>query len=57
MIEYSVVIPVYNEEENVRPLVERVSKVMKGLGEPFEIVLVDDGSKDQTGDRLRALVG
>lgn len=56
MIEYSVVIPVFNEEENVRPLVERVTKVMEGIGEPFELVLVDDGSRDRTGERLRQLV-
>ncbi|HEU4412018.1 MAG TPA: glycosyltransferase family 2 protein [Polyangiaceae bacterium] len=54
--EYSVVVPVFNEEKNVRPLVDRVSAEMRRLGEPFEIVFVDDGSRDATGPILRAAV-
>ena len=53
---YSVVVPVFNEEDNLRPLVERVTKVMTEIGEPFEIVFVDDGSRDETPIRLRFLV-
>jgi polyisoprenyl-phosphate glycosyltransferase len=53
---YSVVIPVFNEEGNVRALVERVGAVMRGIGEPFEIVFVDDGSRDATPALLRAAV-
>lgn len=52
-IEYSVVVPVFNEETNIEPLVERVSAVMKAVGEPFEIVFVDDGSGDATPRLLR----
>jgi glycosyltransferase involved in cell wall biosynthesis len=52
---YSAVIPVFNEEGNVRPLVERVSKVLDAVGKPYEIVFVDDGSKDLTPTLLRAL--
>ncbi len=52
---YSVVVPVYNEEGNLRPLVERVSRVLDGVGKPYEILFVDDGSRDLTPEMLRAL--
>jgi glycosyltransferase involved in cell wall biosynthesis len=55
-LEYSVVVPVYNEERNVRPLIDRVSAVLRQVGEPFEILFVDDGSRDATGPVLRAAV-
>ena len=42
----SLVIPVYNEEENITALMERLLPVMKGMGRPFEVVLIDDGSVD-----------
>jgi len=48
----SVVAPVFNEEGNVGLLVERISEVLKTLGSNWEIVLVDDGSKDQTWSRI-----
>ena len=54
-IEHSVVIPVLNEEGNVRALVERLVPVLEAAGAPFEIVFVDDGSRDQTPTLLRAL--
>jgi polyisoprenyl-phosphate glycosyltransferase len=50
---YSIVVPVYNEEGNVEALVSRVVPVMEQLGEPFEILFVDDGSKDRTPKLLR----
>ncbi|HEU4537158.1 MAG TPA: glycosyltransferase family 2 protein, partial [Polyangiaceae bacterium] len=55
-LEYSVVVPVFNEEKNVRPLVERVAAAMRKVGDPFEIVFVDDGSRDATPALLRAAV-
>lgn len=54
-VEHSVVIPVYNEEGNVRELAERLSAVLERTGKPFEIVFVDDGSRDQTSVLVRAL--
>jgi len=52
----SVVVPVYNEEENVTPLVEGVVQALRPLGRPFEVVVVDDGSRDGTRGILRGLV-
>jgi polyisoprenyl-phosphate glycosyltransferase len=54
-IAYSVVIPVYNEEGNVEALASRVTGAMEKLGEPFELLLVDDGSRDRTPELLRRI--
>ena len=51
----SVVIPLYNEEENVVPLVRELAAVLDGLGKSAEIVIVDDGSTDRSFSRLVAL--
>jgi len=42
----SIIIPVYNEEKNIEPLLARLYPVMASLGKPFEIIFTDDGSKD-----------
>ncbi len=42
----SVVVPVFNEEQTLQKLMERLRPVMKMLGTPYEIILVDDGSTD-----------
>ena len=47
-MDLSVVIPVYNEEESVNFLYEAVTKALLYLNRPYEILLVDDGSKDDT---------
>jgi glycosyltransferase involved in cell wall biosynthesis len=44
----SLVIPAYNEEENVNVLLERVSASLAQTGRPFEVLIVDDGSTDST---------
>jgi glycosyltransferase involved in cell wall biosynthesis len=49
----SVVAPLYNESQNVRPLVEWILEALKTYPHPFEIVLVDDGSRDDTWDQVR----
>jgi glycosyltransferase involved in cell wall biosynthesis len=45
-IHYSIVIPVYNEAEVLPALYGRLTGVMEGLGEPYEIIFVNDGSRD-----------
>ena len=52
---YSIVVPLHNEEENVTDLYDRLKAVMEAHGENFEIVLVDDGSSDQTFAMLREI--
>ncbi len=44
----SIVIPFYNEEDNVRPLHEQIVQALDGLGKPYEVIAVDDGSTDRT---------
>jgi len=53
MPELSVVIPVYNEEENLPPLWEELRGVLDGLGLAFEAVFVDDGSRDRSAEIIR----
>jgi len=45
---YSVVIPAYNEQEVINETYNRITNVMTGMGEPYELIFVNDGSKDQT---------
>src|SRR5437773_7453896 len=47
-VRYSVVIPLFNEQDNVRPLYSRVIQAMREVSDNYEIVFVDDGSRDQT---------
>ena len=52
---YSIVIPVYNEETSIPELYRRLSAMMERLGEPVELILVNDGSRDRTLWLLRDL--
>ena len=54
-VEITALIPVYNEEENMKPLLEKLTADLAALGKPYEILVVDDGSSDATLDRLREL--
>jgi len=47
-IRYSIVVPFYNEQENIPPLYVKLTEVMDAIGERYELVFVDDGSKDKT---------
>jgi len=52
----SIVVPAYNEEGNLRPLMAEIAPVMDALGAPYEVILVDDGSTDGTRAEIRDLV-
>ncbi|MEW6660524.1 MAG: glycosyltransferase [Thermodesulfobacteriota bacterium] len=51
----SVVIPVYNEDENLEELGERLVRTLGGMNRPYEIIFVDDGSSDRSWDLLSQL--
>jgi dolichol-phosphate mannosyltransferase len=53
MLDLSVVLPVYNEEENLPILWPELRGVLDGLGLTYEVVFVDDGSRDRSADILR----
>ena len=44
----SIVVPVYNEEENIRPLFEKIQAVCETIGDTYEVLFIDDGSRDGT---------
>jgi len=52
----SVVIPVFNEEDNLAALIGRLQPVLRSLGRPYEIVMIDDGSRDGSLAILKDLV-
>lgn len=51
----SIVIPLYNEEENIKELYRRVSDALRALGKSYEIVFVNDGSRDRTAELANEL--
>ena len=51
----SVVVPVYNEEQSLRPLYDALTGALDRLGQSYEIVFVDDGSRDGSFATLKAL--
>ena len=54
-VRYSIVAPCYNEEGNLLELHRRVTEIMDQTGEPWELVLVNDGSRDSTPEMMREL--
>ena len=54
-MDYSVVIPLYNERDSLGPLHEELSRVMQSLGRTYELIFVDDGSTDGSIDALRQI--
>jgi polyisoprenyl-phosphate glycosyltransferase len=54
-IALSVVIPAYNEGQNVVPLYQELAAVLKGSGMSYEIIFVDDGSRDNTFENIKKL--
>jgi glycosyltransferase involved in cell wall biosynthesis len=53
--EISIVIPVYNEEENLPVLAAEIHGAMRSLGQPYEVLFVDDGSTDASPEVLQRL--
>jgi len=51
-VQLSIVIPIYNEEDNIRPLYEELKEALDSLGQEHEIVFVDDGSSDRSLELL-----
>ena len=49
----SVIVPMYNEEEVITETYTRLTKVMDGIGENYEIIFINDGSRDNTGAIIR----
>jgi len=56
-VTFSFVVPVYNEQEGLEAFYARLTAAAEGLGEPYEIIFVNDGSTDETGAILRRLAG
>lgn len=55
MKDISIVIPVMNEEPNIKPMYDKTSKVLKSLKKDYEIIYVDDGSTDKTFEEIKKL--
>ena len=65
MIDLSIIVPFFNEEQSIRPLYGKIAATLSEFGKSFEIILIDDGSTDQTwsivsqlaaeDDRIKAL--
>ncbi len=53
----SIIVPVYNEKDNINPLYDKVVSEMKKIGYKYELIFINDGSNDGTPDVLRALAG
>ncbi len=52
-VSYSVVLPAYNEEKTINRAINETLAAFEAFGEPFEIIVVNDGSHDQTADLVR----
>ncbi len=51
--EISIVVPIYNEEATIERLIERMTTAMTAFGRPYEIIAVDDGSRDKSALMLK----
>lgn len=55
MVKYSIVVPAYNEEKSLQLFYDAVTPMMESLNEEYEMIFVNDGSKDATRDILKEL--
>lgn len=54
-LDYSVIIPVYNERENIAPLDKELRETMNSLSKSYEVIYVNDGSQDGSAEELKKL--
>lgn len=52
----SIVVPVYNSQSTLRPLIEEITRVLEPLGKDYEVILVNDGSGDRSWDVIQELL-
>ncbi len=55
MVKYSIIVPVYNEQDTIKIFYDAITPVMKNLNEPYEVIFVNDGSMDNTLNILKEL--
>lgn len=55
VIEFSVVVPVFNSEASLEELFHRLTEVLKATGKPYEMIFVDDGSGDRSWEMLKKI--
>ncbi|RIX52463.1 glycosyltransferase [Paenibacillus nanensis] len=53
-VDYSVIVPMYNEEEVIEHTYKRLKAVMDTAGRPYELIFVNDGSKDRSAELIRS---
>ena len=56
-IQYSIVIPIYNESRVIKNLYSQLTHVMETLQQPYELIFVEDGSNDNSLDLLKQIAG
>lgn len=54
-VKLSIIVPCYNEEKNLVPLLKRLEDTLKKIGSLYEIILIDDGSQDNTKEVIKRL--
>src|SRR5688500_8652627 len=55
LIDLSVVIPLFNEQDNIPPIYDELSAALNELGLDYEVIVIDDGSRDASFERLKAI--
>lgn len=57
LIDVSIIVPLYNEEDNVQPLYREIAEVMDAQSDRYEVIFINDGSRDKTVAKLREVAG
>lgn len=55
LLEISVVVPAYNEKENIDPLISELTRVLNPMKKSYEIIIIDDGSADGSREKLQEI--